>query len=71
LSFSGDAQKGFLDDTLEPDEASLAIEDEYPCKVLPLSKLTVDEAGIENGEVDHFSVSLFVSTTGMGRGGQC
>jgi len=62
--------KGFLDDTLEPDEASLAIEAEYPCKVLPLSKLAVNETAIENGDTDHMFANFIVSAAELGEGGQ-
>ena len=42
-----------------PDVAK--VEDAYPnCVVMPLSKLTVNETGVNNGDITSFSASLFV-----------
>ena len=60
--------QGFLTDTLEPNEASLAVEEEYPCKVLPLSKLEMNETGIENGDIDHIFARFYVSANQEWRG---
>lgn len=51
-----------MDEELEADETSLAIEENYSCKVLPVSQLTVDQEGIDSGDVDHFFVRLAVSS---------
>ncbi|CAM9296241.1 unnamed protein product, partial [Hapterophycus canaliculatus] len=55
-SFSMISQYGFLEDTLEADDTSLEIEEAYPyCKVLPASKLPINQTGVENGDVTHLS----------------
>ncbi|CAM9509105.1 unnamed protein product [Ectocarpus fasciculatus] len=54
-SFVMFSQWGFMEDELEADEASLAIEEAYPhCKVLPTSKLTVNQTGVDNGDINYF-----------------
>lgn len=58
--------KGFLNTTLEVDDASLEIEEAFPsCKVLPASKLQLNQTGIENGDVTYLTASFSV---GGGRG---
>lgn len=57
--------QGFLDDddTFIADHADVIapIEAEYDnCIVVPLSRLTVDEDGINSGDVDSFDASFFV-----------
>lgn len=55
--------QGFEDEAVdfEADSASLEIEETYPyCKVLPTSKLTVDQAGVDSGDITNFQASLFV-----------
>ncbi|CAM9385471.1 unnamed protein product [Scytosiphon promiscuus] len=53
-AFSVISQEGFLEDTLEADDASLEIEEAYPyCKVLPVSKMQVNETGIQNGDITY------------------
>eukprot|EP00904_Undaria_pinnatifida_P011275 jgi/Undpi1/7278/HiC_scaffold_22.g09751.m1 len=43
-----------------PDVAK--VEDAYPnCVVMPLSKLTVNETGVNNGDITSFSASLFLA----------
>lgn len=55
--------QGFFEDELVLDENSRLIEEKYPnCKVLPLSKLTVNETGVENGYIKSFSVQIMVRT---------
>lgn len=63
--------QGFLDD---PDDvvannASLAIEEAHPhCKVLPLSEMTVDRAGIDDGSITTLSATILVrSQNDVGR----
>ncbi|CAM9479217.1 unnamed protein product [Pylaiella littoralis] len=51
-------QYGFLEEDLEPNEASAAAEDVYDCKVLPVSQLTVDQTGVDNGDITSFFVRL-------------
>lgn len=52
----------------DPEEFSL---EDYPdvakvtnafpnCAVMPLSKLTIDQTGVDNGDIDHFSASFWV-----------
>ena len=56
--------QGFLDDpdAFTGDERSLAVETEYPgCQVIPFSRLEIDQTGVENGDINYFSTSLFVS----------
>ncbi|CAM9783741.1 unnamed protein product [Ectocarpus sp. 6 AP-2014] len=54
-SFTMFGQYGFMEAELEADEASLAIQEAYPhCRVLPTSKLTVNQTGIDNGDINHF-----------------
>ncbi|CAN0142378.1 unnamed protein product [Pylaiella littoralis] len=52
------AQDGFLEEDLEPNEASAAAEDVYDCKVLPVSQLTVNQTGVDNGDITNFFVRL-------------
>lgn len=48
----------FLDDNAD---ATSAIEEEFPnCRVIPLSRLTMDEDGINSGDVDSFDASFYV-----------
>lgn len=55
--------QGFLEDELELDEKGRLIEEEFSaCKVLPLSKLTVNETGVNNGDIMYFSVDVLVRT---------
>lgn len=43
------------------EDVSGPIEEDHPnCIVVPLSRLTVNDTGIENGDFSSFSVSLFV-----------
>ena len=59
--------KGFLDETLEPDDASIAIEEVYTvCKVLPASKLQMNQTGIDNGDITSFSATFAVGGGGGG-----
>ena len=52
--------------TLEIDDASLAIQEAFPaCKVLPASKLEMNETGVENGDINHLVARFAV---GGGRG---
>ena len=56
--------QGFLNDlsNFTEDERSLAIEEEYPaCRVIPFSRLEVNQTGVDNGDIDSFSASLYVS----------
>ncbi|CBJ30297.1 E3 ubiquitin-protein ligase, putative [Ectocarpus siliculosus] len=47
----------FLDDNAD---ATSAIEEEFPhCRVIPLSRLTMDEDGINSGDVDSFDASFY------------
>lgn len=49
---------------------TLAFEEAYPsCRVLPSSKLTVNQTGIDNGDIRYFSLSFFVRS--MGGRGKC
>eukprot|EP00903_Cladosiphon_okamuranus_P010878 g10275.t1 len=58
-AFSMLFQYGFLDETLEVDDASLAIEEVYySCKVLPASKLQVNQTGVDNGDITHLSATF-------------
>ncbi|CAB1105968.1 unnamed protein product [Ectocarpus sp. CCAP 1310/34] len=48
----------FLDDNAD---ATSAIEEEFPhCRVFPLSRLTIDEDGINSGDVDSLYASFYV-----------
>lgn len=40
------------------------------CAVMPLSKLTVDETGVNNGDINYFSASFYVRK-GSGLGYRC
>ncbi|CAM9891659.1 unnamed protein product [Scytosiphon promiscuus] len=60
FSFNGflDDEDTFIEDNADAGEA---IVDEHPnCFVVPLSRLTVDEEGIKNGDVTSFDVSFFL-----------
>ncbi|CAM9668302.1 unnamed protein product [Ascophyllum nodosum] len=53
---------GFLNDlgNFTEDERSLAIEEEYPaCRVIPFSRLEVNQTGVDNGDINYFSASLY------------
>lgn len=67
--------QGFMEAELEADEASLAIQEAYPhCRVLPISKLTVNQTGIDNGDINYFTATFGVSAQagwGWGWEGQC
>lgn len=53
--------QGFLEEEIELDETSQVAEEKYcGCWVLPLSTLTVNETGIDNGDIDSFSVRILV-----------
>lgn len=50
---------------LATDERSMEIEANYPgCRVFPLSKLTVNETGVENGDINFFDIQMYVSSRG-------
>ena len=52
------------DGNFTKDAASLAVEEAYPgCSVIPLSRLDVNKTGVDNGDVNYFSASFFVSGT--------
>lgn len=45
----------------DPDVAR--IRDAFPqCAVMPLSRLTVNETGVDNGDITHFMASFVVRT---------
>lgn len=51
-----------MEEEIEEDENAKNIEAAFPeCKVLSLSKLTPNETGIANGDINYFDVSLLVS----------
>lgn len=57
----------FLDDNAD---ATSAIEEGFPhCRVIPLSRLTIDEDGINSGDVDSFDVSFYVRERGQSEDG--
>lgn len=59
--------QGFVDeaDDVVADEASLAIEAEYPsCRVLPISKMTIDQAAVDEGEAVALSATFVVRNAG-------
>lgn len=63
-------EKGFLNTTLEVDDASLAIEEAFPaCKVLPASKLQLNQTGIDNGDITYLTASFTVGGRGRGAAG--
>lgn len=84
FDFSATAQ-GFMEDIDDfdladyPDVAKFRTE--FPsCAVMPLSQLTVNETGVDNGDITHFSASVFVreraglrasfAVEGWGEGGE-
>lgn len=55
--------QGFIDDVADfaADEASLLVEEAYPgCRVLPVSKLTVNQTGIDAGDVTNLQTRFVV-----------
>lgn len=59
-----------MEDELLADDASQDIESMFPCQVLPLSKLTVNESGVEDGYHSYFFVSALVRTPVFHVGGR-
>lgn len=58
--------QGFMEDKDDFDRADYPdvakVEDEFPhCLVMPLSQLTVNETGVDNGDITYFSASSYVS----------
>ncbi|CAB1103504.1 unnamed protein product [Ectocarpus sp. CCAP 1310/34] len=65
LTLVSTTHQGFMEAELEADEASLAIQEAYPhCRVLPTSKLTVNQTGIDNGDINHFYATFGVGGDG-------
>lgn len=59
-----------MNTTLEVDDASLAIEEAFPaCKVLPASKLQLNQTGIDNGDITYLTASFTVGGRGRGAAG--
>ena len=65
--------QGFMDnpDDFDPDgypEVG-AVREAYPaCAVVPLSRMTVDETAVKNGDINHFSTSFFVRSRRVAKG---
>ena len=57
-------EKGFKSSTLEIDESVRAIEEAYPsCKVLPASRLELDQEGIDNGDITTLTAGFLVGVS--------
>ena len=65
---SSATNQGFMDDALEFDADDYpevaAVREAHPsCAVMPLSRMTVNETAVNNGDINSFRASFLVRTT--------